>query len=101
MTCEETITHCSEPDCQRPAARGGRCWGHLKHLQRFGRTRPLLERPATPRERLERAAHDLGAGQDDDDEGYRRAVRRFRDAFRACVRAELAALSTPGRRMGR
>lgn len=109
------VTYCAEPDCRHPAARGGRCWGHVKQLQRTGRTWPLAERPSTPRERLDRAAHDLGQAVDDTDEAYRLAVRRFWEAYRASVLADVEArrgalgallerlgvVSTVGRRMGR
>lgn len=92
------VAYCDEPECLRKAVRNGKCWGHVKQLQRRGRTGRLAEKPVDPRERVLEALYALADVDAEDDRAYRRAERRFWDAVRA-LKLEEARVSTLGRRL--
>lgn len=70
---------CSGPECQRPVARSGLCWGHYRQRQRGHRLRPLEPRDLAPIHSLTAAA--LAYAQADD-EDYDRALARLKTAAR-------------------
>jgi hypothetical protein len=75
---------CDVGGCDRKAApRCPKCWGHLKQLQRYGRTYPLQPR-LDARQALFEAALELAPAEGDQD--FERAERRFWDAFRRAAR---------------
>lgn len=76
--------NCTIDSCERPAARAGLCWAHVKRRQE---KRPLDspladtqarsgEHEMTPLERLEKTALDLADAEEDED--YERARERLR-----------------------
>ena len=99
---------CDEPGCARPAARRGKCWGHIKQLQRYGRTFALGALHSA-RTRLEEAAVQYVEADATDDAAFdaardklKAAARDFvlstaRKQLQDAVKAEV--LSTVGRRM--
>lgn len=89
------MAYCDEPECLGEVARNGKCWGHVKQLQRRGRTGRLAKRPVDAKERVLEALFALAGADSDDDRAYRRAERRFWDAVRAFKLEE----STSGRRI--
>lgn len=69
---------CSETDCLNPThpKSGGRCWGHVKQLQRKGSTSALT--PSRPQmtaiQRLRKDAIDYADASAEDSRDYKRAV---------------------------
>ena len=112
MTDEQL--YCDEPDCDREVAGHGRgkCFTHLKQLQRTGRTSPIAERVSL-RERLINAyaAHAEAEGEEE----YDRTWHRFIDLAKritgdkskvtrkssAAIRHALARARAEGKRLGR
>lgn len=107
--------NCIIDSCERPAARAGLCWAHVKRRQE---KRPLDspladtqarsgEHEMTPLERLEKTALDLADAEEDED--YARARERLRKLVdlegrrkqRKRVQAALDELRRKGVRLGR
>lgn len=107
--------NCTIDSCERPAARAGLCWAHVKRRQE---KRPLDtpladtqsrsgEHEMTPLERLEKTALDLADAEEDED--YARARERLRKLVdlegrrkqRKRVQAALDELRRKGVRLGR
>lgn len=76
---------CSVSECDRPVARGGLCWGHIKARQRGSAPElgPPATEPVAPLERLREAAIDYREVDSEDDDAYRRADDRLRKAAKA------------------
>jgi hypothetical protein len=70
---------CSEPGCGRPEARRGLCWGHVKQLQRYGRTF-ALGAMHDARTRLEEAAVQYVESDETDEAAFEGARQRLKAA---------------------
>lgn len=100
---------CSVGDCTRPAARGGKCWAHLKQASRGQPTRPVAKRHESAWERLTEAAISFRDSDSLDDDGFERDTDRLRKAAYAYARQHvsertreaLARLRAEGVRIGR
>lgn len=75
------VATCEVAECERPAARAGRCWGHLKQRQRGEDARPLREYGQSLRAKRVRLALALSDADDDDE------FERLLDLLRKCRRA--------------
>jgi hypothetical protein len=106
---EGTTVVCDEPECFREAEQGRtKCAAHRKQLQRRGRTSTIRARAGSARDRLFEAFVNLINADSEDDLAYRRALRRYNDAFRIAANEHVAriragrddGLSPAGGRLG-
>lgn len=73
---------CTISGCDKPSARGGLCWGHVKRRQKGKPLTELGER-LSPKERLVKAALDLAAACDFDEILFRKLQKRLMEHARA------------------
>jgi hypothetical protein len=98
---------CGYDGCDRPAQRGGYCWGHVKQVARGQRVSELVHRPQSSLERLTEAALTYAGAEEDED--FARARDNLRKAAAAyggksmgdVIRERLADARTRGVRLGR
>lgn len=73
-------TQCEVADCDRAAARNGRCWGHVKQARRQTTMKRLREYSQEPWDLVERTALAYADANESDDAEWARVRDRFQKA---------------------